>query len=135
MIFSLWTDNGAMNSKPVFQAFEKSLKDAGCTVVHNSLDADVAVIWSVLWHGRMAQNKKVWDDFHAHNKKIIVLEDHSYIGGLGSIIKEVAYELKFKGKIHHLALKDDFLKEYSSQENLLKKHGITEKKIRKLIYK
>ena len=57
MIFSLWTDNGAMNSKPVFQAFEKSLKDAGCTVVHNSLDADVAVIWSVLWHGRMAQNK------------------------------------------------------------------------------
>ena len=26
MIFSLWTDNGAMNSKPVFEAFEKSLK-------------------------------------------------------------------------------------------------------------
>ena len=35
MIFSLWTDNGAMNSKPVFSAFEKSLKDAGCSVVHN----------------------------------------------------------------------------------------------------
>ena len=78
MIFSLWTDNGAMNSKPVFQAFEKSLKDAGCTVVHNSLDADVAVIWSVLWHGRMAQNKKVWDDFRSKGKHVIVLE----VGGI-----------------------------------------------------
>lgn len=75
--------------------------------------------------------KKIFNKY----KKIIVLEDHSYIGGLGNIIKESAYELKFKGKIHHLALKDEFLKEYSSQENLLRKHGITEQKIRKLIYK
>ena len=78
MIFSLWTDNGAMNSKPVFAAFEKSLINAGCTVVHNSLDADVAVIWSVLWHGRMAQNKKVWDDFRSKGKSVIVLE----VGGI-----------------------------------------------------
>ena len=78
MIFSLWTDYGAMNSKPVFAAFEKSLKDAGCNVVHNSMDADVAVIWSVLWHGRMAQNKKVWDYFRSQGKQVIVLE----VGGI-----------------------------------------------------
>ena len=47
-------------------------------VVDNTYDCDVGVIWSVLWNGRMAPNKKVWDDFHAHNKKIIVLE----VGGL-----------------------------------------------------
>ena len=67
-----------MNSKPVFAAFEKSLKDAGCSVVHNSLDADVAVIWSVLWHGRMAQNKIVWDEFRSKGKNVIVLE----VGGI-----------------------------------------------------
>lgn len=78
MIFSLWTDYGAMNSKPVFKAFEKSLRDAGCTVVFNDMNADVAVIWSVLWHGRMAQNKKVWDYFQSQGKQVIVLE----VGGI-----------------------------------------------------
>ena len=78
MKFSLWTDYGAMNSKPVFKAFEKSLRDAGCTVVFNDMDADVAVIWSVLWNGRMAQNKKVWDTFQSLGKSVIVLE----VGGI-----------------------------------------------------
>lgn len=78
MKFSLFTDYGALNSKLVFEAFETSLLDNGHTVVHNSLDADVAVIWSVLWNGRMAQNKKVWEHFHSQNKDVVVLE----IGGL-----------------------------------------------------
>ena len=57
--------------------------------------------------------KKIFDKY----EKIIVLEDHSVIGGLGSIVKELAYQFKFKKRIEHLALKDSFLKEYSNQEN------------------
>ena len=78
MKFSLFREYGAQNSRPVFDAFASSLSDAGHTVVDNSYDCDIGVIWSVLWHGRMAPNKKVWDDFATHNKKIIVLE----VGGL-----------------------------------------------------
>ena len=74
MRFSLWTDYGALNSKPVFSAFERSLVDNGHTVVHNSNDCDVNVIWSVLWNGRMARNKNIWET----QKPTIVLE----VGGI-----------------------------------------------------
>ena len=78
MKFSLFREHGAQNSKPVFDAFADSLRSNGHVVVDNSYDCDVGVIWSVLWNGRMAPNKKVWEDFHNLNKKIIVLE----VGGL-----------------------------------------------------
>ena len=78
MKFSLFREHGAQNSKPVFDAFADSLVSNGHMVVDNSYDCDVGVIWSVLFNGRMAPNKKVWEDFHNLNKKIIVLE----VGGL-----------------------------------------------------
>lgn len=78
MKFSLWTSYGALNSKPVFQAFEQSLIRAGHSVVHNNFNADVAVMWSVLFNGRMAGNKSVWDKFRSQDKPVIVLE----VGGI-----------------------------------------------------
>ena len=78
MKFSLFREYGAQNSKPVFDAFADSLVSNGHMVVDNSYDCDVGVIWSVHFNGRMAPNKKVWEDFHNLNKKIIVLE----VGGL-----------------------------------------------------
>ena len=74
MKFSLWTDYGALNSKPVFDAFANSLNNAGHTVVYNDSSAVVNVIWSVLFHGRMARNRQVWDQ----HKPTIVLE----VGGI-----------------------------------------------------
>ena len=62
MKFSLWTDNGALNSKPIFSAFATSLHNNGHSVVYNDMDGDVHVIWSVLWYGRMAPNKVIWDE-------------------------------------------------------------------------
>jgi hypothetical protein len=59
MKFSLWTDYGALNSKPVFDAFANSLNDSGHTVVYNDSSADVDCIWSVLFYGRMARNKAI----------------------------------------------------------------------------
>ena len=78
MKFSLFTDYGAQNSKPVFDAFATSLSNAGHTVTLNDWNCDVAVIWSVLWFGRMAGNQKVWEHFRAINKPVIVLE----VGGI-----------------------------------------------------
>jgi hypothetical protein len=74
MKFSLWTDYGALNSKPVFTAFANSLVADGHNVVYNDNSADVNVIWSVLFNGRMARNKAVWDQ----HKPTIVLE----VGGI-----------------------------------------------------
>lgn len=78
MKFSLWTQYGAMNSVPIFKAFENSLHSFGYKIVTNSFDADVAVIWSVLFHGRMSGNKTVWERFRKENKPVIVLE----VGGI-----------------------------------------------------
>ena len=79
MRLEVWTEYGPLNSKPIFDAFVKSLKDAGDTVYLNkSANADVAVIWSVLWRGRMEQYKKIWNDYRSRGKPVIVLE----VGGL-----------------------------------------------------
>ena len=74
MKFSLWTDYGALNSRPVFDAFANSLVGNGHTVVYNDNTADVDCIWSVLFHGRMARNKAIWEN----KKPTIVLE----VGGI-----------------------------------------------------
>tara|TARA_B110000503_G_scaffold130502_1_gene203977 strand:- start:1698 stop:2567 length:870 start_codon:yes stop_codon:yes gene_type:complete len=86
MIFCLYTDYGALNSTPVFEAFATSLKNAGHTVIYNEPyrvmnhydNYDVAVIWSLLWNGRMTKNKQIWDINRQLSKPIIVLE----VGGI-----------------------------------------------------
>ena len=86
MIFCLYTDYGALNSKPVFEAFAKSITDAGHTVIYNEpyrvmdhySNYDVAVIWSVLWNGRMTHNKQVWEQNRKLDRPVIVLE----VGGI-----------------------------------------------------
>jgi hypothetical protein len=74
MRFSLFNKFGALNSQPVFAAFQQGLDQLG--IIHNSHDmsADVAVIWSMLWSGRMRHNQAVWQAFRAADKPVIVLE-------------------------------------------------------------
>jgi len=78
MKLSFFTKFGALNSKPVFDAFKKGCQLNDYTVVENDMSADVAVIWSVLWNGRMSGNRAVWQKFQALGKNIIVLE----VGGI-----------------------------------------------------
>jgi hypothetical protein len=78
MKFSLWTNHGALNSKPVFDAFAHSCVAAGHDVVWNDPVSDVDVIWSVLFAGRMAQNKSIWERAVAQSKPVVVLE----VGGI-----------------------------------------------------
>ena len=78
MKFSLWTHYGALNSKPIFDAFAHSLVAAGHDVVWNDPVSDVDVIWSVLFNGRMAANKNIWDRNVAQSKPVVVLE----VGGI-----------------------------------------------------
>ena len=90
MKFSLWTQYGALNSKPVFDAFRHSLIQAGHTVHDNYPNADVDVIWSVLWSGRMSANKAIWDSAQAQRKPVIVLE-------VGGIVRNTTWKVGLNG--------------------------------------
>ena len=64
----------ALNSAPVMKAVLDSLRDAGIAIQDNSMDSDCAVIWSVLWSGRMAANRAVYEHYRALNRPVIVIE-------------------------------------------------------------
>ena len=64
----------AQNSKPVMSAVLSSLKTHGHETVENSWDADAAIIWSVLWSGRMAANQAVWSHYRAQGRPVIVID-------------------------------------------------------------
>jgi hypothetical protein len=64
----------ALNSVPVMQAMLSSLQHAGHTIEQNSWDADAAIIWSVLWSGRMAPNHKVWAKYQESGRPVIVVD-------------------------------------------------------------
>jgi len=80
MKFKLWREFGALNSTPVFDAFEHSLVSNGHTITNSSdiRNADVHVLWSVLFNGRMAPNQRIWTDARTLDKPVIVLE----VGGI-----------------------------------------------------
>ena len=78
MKFSLFTKNSALVSPPVWEAVRKGLTVLGHTVDENNLHCDVPVIWSLLWHGRMARNKDIWEHFRKQNKNVLVIE----VGGI-----------------------------------------------------
>ena len=77
MKFNLWTQYGALNSKPVFDAFSEGAKSLGHEVGYNT-DHGIDVIWSILFNGRMAGNRSIWQQNQKQKKPTIVLE----VGGI-----------------------------------------------------
>lgn len=74
MKFSFFDKFGALNSAPVFEAFARGLDRHGIARCHHDLNADVAVIWSVVWAGRMQPNRAVFDHYRTQSRPVIVLE-------------------------------------------------------------
>jgi len=74
MKFGIFDNFGAGNSGPVFAAFRQGLDQLGFPHVSHDLSADVAVIWSVVWAGRMRENHTIWQHFRAQGRPVIVLE-------------------------------------------------------------
>jgi hypothetical protein len=77
MKFNLWRKYGALNSGPVFDAFHTGANALGHDVVVDS-DDGIDVIWSVLFNGRMAGNRAIWERNIQKSKPTIVLE----VGGI-----------------------------------------------------
>lgn len=74
MKISLFTQFGALNSPAVFEAFAQGLAHLGISHNYNDMTADIAVIWSMVWAGRMKGNQAVWHAFRATKRPVIVLE-------------------------------------------------------------
>tara|TARA_X000000950_G_scaffold285820_1_gene392798 strand:- start:2451 stop:3296 length:846 start_codon:yes stop_codon:yes gene_type:complete len=77
MKFNLRTAYGALNSKPVFDAFRTGANTLGHDCVNDGNDG-IDVIWSVLFNGRMAGNQAIWERCQRESRPCIVLE----VGGI-----------------------------------------------------
>jgi hypothetical protein len=64
----------ALNSQSVMSAVLDCCQARGIQTQENSWTSDAAVIWSVLWSGRMAANQAVYRHYRAQNKPVIIIE-------------------------------------------------------------
>lgn len=101
MRFRLYREHGALNSVPVFNAFEQGLKSLGHEIVNSN--EDVAVIWSVLWQGRMAGNQSIYQKCRAEGKPIVIIE-------VGNLIRNVTWRIS----LNHI----NSLGEFGNNQNL-----------------
>ncbi len=72
MKFKLYREYGALNSPPIFDAVELGLRSLGHEIVVSN--EDVAVIWSVLWQGRMSNNQKIYKECRRQGKPVMIIE-------------------------------------------------------------
>ena len=64
----------AKNSQPVVSAVLDCLQARGIQTQENSMTSDAAIIWSVLWAGRMAANQAVYEHYRSQGRPVIIIE-------------------------------------------------------------
>ena len=93
----------AQNSTPVMNAVVESLQRAGYSMRPNSRDADIAVIWSVLWAGRMAGNREIYYHYRNSGRPVICIE-------VGTLFRNTTWKIA----VNHV----NALGYYGHQQNL-----------------
>ena len=102
---------GSLNSKLIFDAFQYGAKLSGDTIVDSYEEADAVVIWSILFSGRMAGNKQVWEQATRDKKPIIVLEvgaldrGNTWKMGIGGINNDAQWCEPYEDRTSKLNLK------------------------------
>lgn len=76
----------ALNAQPVLNSFLTGCKSLGIECISNSQNADAAVIWSVVWMGRMRQNRAVYEHYRNQGKPVFILE-------VGSLRRNITWKL------------------------------------------
>jgi transketolase len=59
------------------------------------------------------------------HKKVIVIEEHAPQGGLAPQTKQIAWDIQAKCTLHTFTLKDAFIHNYGSHDDLLAAHGLS----------
>lgn len=81
MKISIFTKNGALGSDVIFKSFAEGAKKLKFKVTENDMNADAVVIWSVLWQGRMKDNKTVFYHYKNQEKPVFILETGHFSRG------------------------------------------------------
>lgn len=89
MKISVWPANVPGNGMNIYNDLVSYINKTDQTVVE-SYDADAALIWSVLWNGRMSRNLNVWKRYREKNKPVIVIE-------VGGLVRNVTWRLSING--------------------------------------
>ena len=89
MRISHFPNNLPGNSKEVYPQLIEAIGKTD-ELVTSSMDADAALIWSVLWYGKMGGNKRIWEHYREQNKPIIVIE-------VGGLIRNGTWKLGING--------------------------------------
>ena len=55
----------------------------------------------------------------------MIVEEHVPEGGLASRVKQIAWDMQARCKLHTFTLKDEFIHNYGSHDDLLAEHGIS----------
>jgi hypothetical protein len=74
MKIAYFPNQTALQSESVWTAFLDGCRQIGLEPVENSKSADCAVIWSVLWNGRMRMNQQVYEQYRRLNKPVFIIE-------------------------------------------------------------
>ena len=65
----------------------------------------------------------------ASHKRVAVIEEHVPHGGLGSRIKEIAWDSHAKCSLDTFSLKDEFVHCYGTHDELLRAHGLSVERV------
>jgi hypothetical protein len=74
MYISYFPNQTAQLSQPIWQSFLDSCKKFNIAPIENSMTADCALIWSVLWQGRMQKNQLVYEHYRKQGKPVFIIE-------------------------------------------------------------
>jgi len=74
MDIAWFPNNIAHNGHPVMAAMITALQARGHCMIADTLTADAAVIWSMLWAGRMRGNREIFQHYRAIDRPVIVIE-------------------------------------------------------------
>jgi hypothetical protein len=93
----------ALNSGPVMNGVLDGFQSSGIQTQENSWTSDAAVIWSVLWSGRMKANQAVYQHYRAQNKPVVIIEAGAlYRGSTWKIAVNHVNSLGYYGHLENL---------------------------------
>lgn len=80
MLISYFPEQVSLAGRRIIEKFVSVVAQTD-NVTTNSRDADAAIIWSVLWNGRMKPNQAIYEHYRQRAKPVIILETGNIIRG------------------------------------------------------
>jgi hypothetical protein len=111
MRFKIYREYGALNSPAIFSCLEQGLRFCGHEIVDSN--EDVAVIWSVLWNGRMANNQNIYQRRRTSQKPTLIVE-------VGNLFRNQTWRIC----LNHINALGEFGNDVDLDENRPNKLGI-----------